>query len=96
MADSFIFSESREAGEKPFEFVFKNEQFFTVNDNNNGSYQSGQVTFDLNTFANSNRFFNAKNSYLLIPLSIGVQGAAGLFADADIPNAFLDASVWFT
>ena len=86
--DQFILDESIEAGEKPFKFVYKNEQYVSVNDINNGSYQSGQVTFDLNTFANANKFFNAKNSYLLIPLAITVTGAPNMFR-SDAQAAFI-------
>ena len=86
-SDKYTFDKSINVDNDVPEFIYKHEHFVTVNDNNNGSYSSGQIVFDLNTFSNANRFFNAQRSYISIPLVLTVNSAAG-FED-DSQNAFV-------
>ena len=72
--DKYAFETSVNAGElNKEEFIYEREQFVAVNDTNFGSYSSGQITFDLQAFCNSNKYFNPKRSQLLIPLCITVE-----------------------
>jgi hypothetical protein len=81
--DKYVFETSVNAAELgKEEFIYEREQFVAVNDNNFGSYASGQITFDLQAFSNSNKYFNPKRSQLLIPLCITVEPTGGNFLDA--------------
>ena len=86
MADEYTFYESNSpVSDTEFEFISR--QSVWIPDSNNGSYSSGQITFDLANFANSNRYIDWKSTVLTIPLCIAVTGTQ-TFTDST-ENAFM-------
>jgi hypothetical protein len=49
-------------------FNFENKQYIFQTDQNNGSYPTGQINFDLSSFANQGRYLDWSNAFVLIPL----------------------------
>ena len=86
MADEFSFASSIAPQETPFEF--SSRQFVYIPDNNNSSYPSGQIIFDLAGLSNSGKFVDFKQSFLTIPVVLNVNCSAGAFATANVENAF--------
>lgn len=71
------------------DFTCKDRQFVDIYDNNNLSYNGGQVTFDLQSLVNSHRFLDLKSSYLTIPLTVNVDiSGVGNTMHSDAVNAF--------
>lgn len=92
--DTLRYNESSNPPEYP-DFTAKDVQYIKINDQQNGSYGTGQITMDLNAVTSSFRFIDWKNSYWEIPVSItltntgegaGVAGT-GLFVDRDLAAA---------
>jgi hypothetical protein len=81
MSDEYIFQTATATPESTFEFMRKDVQF--APDNNQGSYQSGQVTFDLQQFANNSRYVSWKESHLAIPLVLNLNSPNGRFRNGD-------------
>lgn len=69
--DVFVVDKSNQTNETPF--IFKDKQYVSITDSNQGVYSSGQVQFDLTQISSSSLFFDAKASYLEIPFVIQVQ-----------------------
>jgi hypothetical protein len=62
-----------------------------INDNNNGSY-NGQITYNLQSLANTNNFLNFQEAYLEIPFVISMKVDGDLFQDAD-EGATMDKNI---
>ena len=70
MSDEYVFETSTATQENSFEFMKKDLMWAA--DNNQGSYQSGQITFDLQQFANNSKYINWQESFLAIPLVLNL------------------------
>jgi len=68
-------------------FDFQNRQFVYLPDQNNGSYPSGQVTFDLASLSNSGKYVDWSSSFLSIPIVMNLNSSSGSFI-ADTENVF--------
>ena len=90
MSDEYVFSSASNDSETGFEFL--NKQYNYISDSNGNSYNSGQIQFDLANFSNSGRYFNFKESTLVIPLVLAMKNtpAAGgsKFLTSNNENAF--------
>ena len=86
MADEYTYASSIAPQETDFEF--SSRQYVWIADNNNGSYPSGQIIFDLAGLSNSGKFVDWSQTYLTIPLILNVNSSAGAFATANVENAF--------
>jgi len=84
-ADDFILENSYPMQED--EFSIENKQYYYVNDQNNGSYPTGQVLLDLSSLTNSGKFLDWSQSFLAVPLVMTVNSSAGTL-DAAVQNAF--------
>ncbi len=79
MADSIVFEESVNTEISSSEFIDK--QWLYVNDNNNGSYSS-QVVLDTTPLSNSGSYINWFEAFMLVPLVLQVESAAGTLTAA--------------
>jgi hypothetical protein len=77
MADEYVLAKSMDETINQTEFNVNTRQFVWVNDSNSGSYSSGQISFDLTSIANSNRYVDWKSSYIAIPHIMSIQDQAG-------------------
>ena len=68
------------------EFEFSSRQYTWVPDQNNGSYATGSIVFDLASLSNSGRFVDYSQSYITIPLVLDVN--LGTATTATVENAF--------
>lgn len=59
------------------DFVATDRQFIDIYDTQNGNYNSGQVSFDLNSITSSSSFVDWQNSYVTVPIeaTINVTGS---------------------
>jgi len=85
MADEYTFATSVAPQETDFEF--SNRQYVWIPDNNNSSYPSGQVIYDLAGLSNSGKFVDYTQSFLTVPLVLNVNVSAGA-GTASVENAF--------
>lgn len=85
MADEVTLQNSLQSQENIFDF--QNRQFTYVPDQNNGSYPSGQIVFDLASFANSGKYVDWSQSLLVIPLVLNLNAASGSFGNG-LDSAF--------
>jgi hypothetical protein len=69
--DVFVVDKSNQSYETPF--IFKDKQYVSITDSNQGVYSSGQVQFDLTQISSSSLYFDAKASYLELPFTIQVE-----------------------
>jgi len=90
MADEYVLQQSMNPQDST-QFQFNQRQQIYVADNNNGSYSSGQIQFDLQNLANSDRYIDWKSSTLVIPLVISVlaNGAVLGPAGGSLENNFM-------
>lgn len=65
--EEYLFEELKEAFRTPSTDVAESKQTIYLPDTNNGGYASGNVTFDLSGWSNSNLFVDHSNSFLTIP-----------------------------
>jgi len=86
MADEYTFASS--LANQETEFQFSERQFVYIPDQNNGSYPSAQLTFELAGLSNSGKFIDWKQSFLTIPLVLNVNATAGAFEAASAENNF--------
>jgi len=70
------------------DFVASDRQFIDIYDTQNGNYNSGQVTFDLNSITSSSSFLDWQNSYLTVPIEATVQSTSGNPWTASSENQF--------
>ena len=78
--------------------MFKNKQFVRIPDNNNGSYPSSQVNFNLSSLTqNDSLFFSAKQSYIEVPYTVTCTTDDGVYETLDkmqlmacFKNSFMD------
>ena len=75
MSDSIVYdlSSTSESVDRPF--INKDWQY--VNDQNNGSYSSGQVIISTETLSNSGKWVNFQEAYLKVPLVVVLSGVDG-------------------
>ena len=85
MADEYSLNQS--LASEDADFIMQNRQFSWVPDSNAGSYQS-QVVWELSSLANSGKYFDAKNSYLVLPLVMTLASTAGNIKNSTLENAF--------
>ena len=86
MADEYTFAKSLTP--QGTEFEFDTRQFVYINDQNNGSYPNGQISFDLAGLSNSGKFVDWSQTNIVIPLILNVNSSTGSFSTANIENAF--------
>ena len=73
MADLVVFNQSQEASsEYTASSIMEDKKWLNVIDQNNGSYQSGQMTLETTSLSTSDRLMNYREAYLAIPLVITV------------------------
>lgn len=70
MADDYTLLESMT--EQKMDPVFTSKQWAYQADQNQGSYASKQITFDLSGFFNSARFLNPQEMFLALPVLVGL------------------------
>jgi len=85
MADTVTLQNSLQSQENIFDF--QNKQFTYVPDQNNGSYNNGQIIFDLASFANSGKYVDWSQSLLVIPLVLNLNAVSGSFGNG-VDSAF--------
>jgi hypothetical protein len=92
MSASSIYDDYRfmvsEAGPELPEFTSQCRTVIDINDNNQGSYAGGQITFDLNQLVSSDDYLDWSSSYITIPVQLSVQGTAINPIVASEANAF--------
>ena len=69
-ADQLVYDMASAPSETPSVFVKKD--FFSVLDDQNGSYSGNQSVLQLSSLANSNRYMDYKGSYITIPLVLSM------------------------
>jgi hypothetical protein len=82
-ADSLVFDMSSMAEGTPSVFVRKD--WISILDNQNQNYQGNQSVIDTSQLANSNKYFNYREAYLTVPMTMTLTqtiGSAALFAPA--------------
>jgi hypothetical protein len=67
--------ETSSAGAQETPMAFKSRSKITINDSNQGSYSSGQITWDLSQLANSTNMPDLKSGYLRIPVFDEIVGS---------------------
>ena len=85
MADEYSLNQSLASNDD--DFIMQNRQFSWVPDSNAGSYQN-QVCYELSSLANNSRYFDAKNSYLVVPLVMTLASTSGNIKNSTLENAF--------
>lgn len=79
--DSYSFNASHSTDQN--EYLFKDKQFIYFNDSNNGNYTSNEIKFELSALANTNRFVDWAQSFLVIPLTMSCTATTGAFTASD-------------
>ena len=85
--DDYRFMVSESGPELP-EFTSQCRTVIDINDNNQGSYAGGQITFDLNQLVSSDDYLDWSSSYITIPVQLSVQGTTNNPIVASEANAF--------
>ena len=85
MADAYSISQS--LADQDNDFLTNSRNFVWINDSNNGSYQN-QVVFDLASISNSGRYFDATQSFIVIPLVMTLTSTAGDINNTSFENNF--------
>ena len=85
MADAYSVSQS--LSDQDSDMISQSRNFVWINDSNAGSYQS-QIVFDLASISNSGRWFDAKQSYITIPLVLTLAAVVGNLNNASLENNF--------
>lgn len=75
--DEYLIASSID-GSPDVEFQFSDRQDSWVIDSNGGSYNSGQIQFDLSTFANSNKYMDLRSATLIIPIVLNITSTQAL------------------
>lgn len=78
--DSYSFNASHSTDQN--EYLFKDKQFIYFNDSNNGNYTSNEIKFELSALANTNRFIDWAQSFLVIPLTMSCTATTGAFTQS--------------
>ena len=86
MADETAFNLSTNPQETLFQF--SSRPYTYIPDQNSGSYPNGSVVFDLASLANSEKFWDPRQSFVTIPLVMNLNVSAGAIA-GDVPENFL-------
>ena len=81
--DEYSFHTSTQ--EQDSEFLFSNRQFVYIPDQNNSSYNAGQVLFDLASLSNSGRFVDFQQAFVTVPLVMNLNTDQ---TAANVENAF--------
>jgi hypothetical protein len=63
--------------------LYKDKQFIYFNDSNNSSYTSNEIKFELSALANTNRFIDWAQSFLVIPLTMSCTATTGSFTQSN-------------
>ena len=85
--DKAVISETMRDLEHDFEFKRKDIMYFPDN-NQSGSYNQGQVTFDLSALAGNTSYAHFREGSILIPLVMNLSGAVAGNLTQDVANAF--------
>ena len=85
--EDYLFQELKDSFNPPTPEIADSKQTLFLPDTNNGGYQSGNVTFDLSGWSNSNLFVDYSNSFLTIPYIFVCDGRN----DADTADQALGA-----
>jgi hypothetical protein len=82
--DLFNFEHSLSLDESK-KFVAEDVQWVYLNDNNNNSYSSNQVLFNLDSLSNSGQFNDSTRGFIVMPLTlkVGLTGSGAVSADND-------------
>jgi len=83
--DVLVFDMSSQSEGSPNIFVRKD--FLSLMDNQNQNYQGNQCILDTSVLANSNKYMNYREAYLMMPLLITAT-ATGVTADAGAMTDF--------
>ena len=90
-SDNYVYENSMmsQVDEEPYKF----KEFFYVQDQQGSNYSSGQITFDLAGFSNSNKYTSLAEATLTLPVIVVLSqdNAAGLSSGAvknDLAVAF--------
>jgi len=80
-ADSLVFDMSSQSEGSPSVFVRKD--WLSILDNQNQNYQGNQSVIDTSQLANSNKYMNYREAYLMCPLLLTLSGTGTANAGAD-------------
>lgn len=84
--DQHVFQQSLNTSDN--DVPFKSRSYVFMNDNNNSSYSSGQVFFDLATLSNANKYIDFQNSFITMPLVLALQTTGAAVLTGNVENAF--------
>lgn len=85
--DAFRLADSNLSGEgEPL--VFQEKEIMPINDMQQGSYSSGQVTFDCKAIQSGDKF-DAKASYVIIPVTHTITSSVALMDPTDVYAAYV-------
>lgn len=84
MSDTYIYEDSNETQLQLEPFVSR--QVLYVNDQNNGSYSSGQIQLDTSALSNSGRYCSYSEAYFTIPLVLRLTATSANAQIAGIRN----------
>ena len=89
-SDSLVFDMSSVSEGSPQIFVRKD--WLSVLDNQNQNYQGNQVVIDTSQLANSNKYMNYREAYLLLPLMLTLTSSGIAAAPFYSPNTSATSS----
>lgn len=87
-ADSYVFNSSVEA--QDIENYFLNKKWVHLQDEQNGSYNGGQITFSTSSLSNSGLYQNLSEAVIAVPLviSLTADNATAKLSGTDLQDSF--------
>lgn len=87
-ADSYVFNSSVEA--QDIENYFLNKKWVHLQDEQNGSYNGGQITFSTSSLSNSGLYQNLSEAVIAVPLviSLSADDAPAQLSGTDLQDSF--------
>ena len=87
MADEFVLKESNQVPVK--DYTFEEKYYTRIPDNNNGQYNSNQITWNLSNLTTDNVFLSCKESSLEIPFITQLTSGGDVASDATLVQSLV-------